>query len=163
MEVSKKHLKDGFYIYHRARTKETLEQKQTTRERIPIKIRESKQRMDREVEPQVDVEVDILPKEEVLERKLGGTYRRLMNEKKKHISAEDGNIGVAIAVAMLIFVIGVGVYEDRDKILGVNNSVPANVIEETEVEELETETESVESAADIIPVDVISGTEDSNK
>lgn len=150
--------KDGFYIYHRARTKENIEGKHTTRELIPIKIRETTQREETNLEHQVGVEVDILPKEEAGERKRGGSYRQLINEKKQKVPTDEGNIGVAIAVAMLVFVIGVGLYEDRDKILGTNKSLPANVVQEENTEEIETE-----AAVDIIPVDVISGTEDSEK
>lgn len=168
--------KDGFYIYHKARRKETIEYIEPQREAIPIKVMEPK----REIAPlrsrQVDVEVDIQQEEETPKRWQGGRYRQLMNEKKPKKTAEDGNLGVAIAVAMLVFVIGVGVYEDRDKIFGTSDSVPTNMIQEqtdtqasvepnkeSESELLDTEVSDAGTDADVIPVDVIPGTEQPNK
>ena len=65
----------------------------------------------RVIEPEVDVEVDVLDK--VSWR--GGKYRQMLQEPNKK-ERDNGNIGVAIAVAMLVFVIGVGVYENSDSI-----------------------------------------------
>ena len=167
--------KDGFYIYHRARKKEAIEENPPSREIIPIKVRESRREElpKKKDEMEVDVAVDILSDVEVPKYNKGGRYRQLINEKKKQLIKEEGNIGVAIAVAMLIFVIGVGVYEDRDKIFGTNNSVPTNMLQEKE-SQVETEidkdsTEAMqeevdaETAEDVIPVEVISGTEESDK
>lgn len=143
--------KDGFYIFHKMR-----------KEMIPIKVRELKNDKELIKPREVDVEVDILQIQEPEPVKKRGKYRQLVNDKKRKSVVEDGNIGVAIAVAMLIFVIGVGVYEDRDKIFGTNNSVPTNVIEQKEDIEVES-TEDEEVSLDVIPVDVISGTEESDK
>lgn len=132
--------KDGFYIYHRAHRKEELE-------KIPIKVL-----------PEVNVEVEVLEKEP----RRGGVYRQMMQEQKREKTSDGGNTGLAIAVAMLLFVIGVGVYENRDDIFGNNAAIETNVQQEqvsTETgiqileESKETDTET------IIPVEVIPGTE----
>lgn len=172
--------KEGFYIYHKARKKEHMEHVENfegKREVIPVKVLEQKQEMVPLRSKQVDVEVDIQQEEPKTWK--GGQYRQLMNEKnqkkqkKPKNPMEDGNLGVAIAVAMLVFVIGVGVYEDRDKLFGSSGDVPTNVIQEQEeneesvpnspdegVEEaLSTEVSATEAEEDVIPMDVISGTE----
>ncbi len=172
--------KEGFYIYHKARKKEHMEHVENfegKREVIPVKVLEQKQEMVPLRSKQVDVEVDIQQEEPKTWK--GGQYRQLMNEKnqkkqkKPKNPMEDGNLGVAIAVAMLVFVIGVGVYEDRDKLFGSSGDVPTNVIQEQEeneesvpnspdegVEEaLSTEVSATEADEDVIPMDVISGTE----
>lgn len=148
--------KDGFYIYHRARKKETI---------IPIKVHDPKYEVSNKKEV-VDVEVDILQEKEAPKVSNGGKYRQLVIEKKTKTKDEDGNLGVAIAVAMLIFVIGVGVYEDRDKIFGPNQDVQTNIIQENDFPtDLNSETTELddEVSIDVIPVDRISGTEDSGE
>lgn len=175
--------KDGFYIYHKIRRKEEFESSQSTssefqnmqskREVIPITVLEPRRGSVSVHDRPVEIEVDIR-QENVTGNKKGGRYRQLMHEKKRKKPSEDGNMGVAIAAAMLIFVIGVGVYEDRDNIFAPSNSVPTNVIqdhdktdaqsssgndEEESSEKSDTEVSDVETDADVIPVDVISGTE----
>lgn len=175
--------KDGFYIYHRARKKEPVEQYEQKREIIPVKVLETKREKlyaQSNQKSQVDVEVDIQQEEEKKSWQ-GGRYRQLMNEKKPKKSNDDGNVGIAIAVAMLVFVIGVGIYEDRDKIFGTPNAVETNLLQEqkendaqisaegnggvqlenqnTQSEAEDTEVADVENADDVIPVDVIPGTE----
>ena len=71
---------------------------------------------------------------------------------------------------MLVFVIGVGLYEDRDKLFGASDSVPTNVTQQSdqdiqtdgesegESDDLSTE-EDEQTAVDTIPMDVIPGTE----
>lgn len=171
--------KDGFYIYHRARRKEVIDVPAEKREPIPIKVMEQKKELLPQRVKQVDVEVDIQAEQEESKTWQGGRYRQIMNMKneKPQKSAQDGNVGIAIAVAMLIFVIGVGVYEDRDRIFGTSDSVPTNIIQEqgdedtqtggdsaedSETEATGTEQAGVETDADVIPVDVIPGTEQSN-
>lgn len=163
--------KDGFYIYQKARKRET----------IPIKVIEPKQELVPLRSRQVDVEVDIQQQEDGPKRWQGGRYRQLVNEKKTKKTPEDGNLGIAIAVAMLIFVIGVGVYEDRDKIFGTSDSIPTNLTQEqgqTDTQTLaepdmdkeeeasdttiNTEVSDAETDSDVIPVDVIPGTEQTN-
>lgn len=145
--------KDGFYIYHKAQRKNPAEYTGIKRDNGKI-----------------DLEVDVR-KEQGEERKWqGGRYRQLVNEKKTIKTSESGNLGIGIAIAMLLFVIGVGVYEDRDKLWNVSDSVPSNAIQEQqdenlqtgatpEVQESDTETEKEEMDVSTIPVDVISGSE----
>jgi len=118
--------KDGFYIYHRARQRESFH-----------KLSQ---------EPEVAVELDI---SEISDGKVG-RYRQLMKEDKSEKIEENGNFGLAIAVAMLIFVVGVGVYENRGDIFGRRNSVETNVLPQ--------ETESV-TETETIAVEIISGDE----
>lgn len=144
--------KDGFYIYHKARSKE----KQTlssTQERIPVTVLPEKNRGLRRMEPDVDVEVEISEPEQ----RSGGKYRQLMQEQNKP-KKDNGNIGIAVAVAMLVFVIGVGVYENSGSIFGNSNSVEVSggAKQESEIEE---NIEDTETAGDIIDVEVVPGTE----
>lgn len=159
--------KDGFYIYHRARKKEEAEP-------IPITVlpemsetrsrrnhRESKEYDFRRKESEVDLELDVSE----IEPRRAGRYRQMMQEQKKEKAADGGNLGLAVAVAMLIFVIGVGAYENRDDIFGRDHAVETNIVPEqisTEsgiiIEDIEM-SDSTETSIDIIPVEVIPGTE----
>lgn len=159
--------KDGFYIYHKARRKENVGLNEEETERIPIKVVEQRNEYLPQKMKTVEVEVDIQQKE-IEKAWEGGRYRQLINEKKQVSQKEDGNIGIAIAVAMLVFVIGVGIYEDRDKLLGSSDSVPTNASQQmedvltnrdVEGEEVSGTEVDVETAVDTIPVDVIPGTE----
>lgn len=165
--------KDGFYIYHKIRRKEEPESSESKREVIPIKVLEPEEESASMRNRSVEVEVDIQQEERARNNK-GGRYRQLMHEKKRKKPSEDGSMGIAIAVAMLIFVIGVGIYEDRDNIFGPSGSIPANLTQEqdkmdtqtsadgdkeNESEKTDTELSDVETDADVIPVDVIPGTE----
>jgi len=139
--------KDGFYIYHKARSKES----------IPITVLPENNPGFRKVEPEVDVEVAVSEEERVK----GGKYRQLMQEKKK-APKDNGNIGIAIAVAMLIFVIGVGVYENSGSIFGENNSLETNLLQKPESTEtagdnvVESDTEA---SGNVIDVEVVPGSE----
>ena len=56
---------------------------------------------------------------------------------------DHSNWGIAAAVAMLVFVVGVGVYENSGSIFG--NSIQTNLLQDensTERDEVETENES---------------------
>lgn len=155
--------KDGFYIYHKAQ-KKNMTESETERERIPVKIKEKKSEPMVTSEKQVDIEVDVRKEQQESPKWEGGRYRRLMNEKKPQKVSGDGNMGMAIAVAMLIFVIGVGIYEDRDKLWNNPDSVPTNVIQEENTNMQmgnvsEEEPENTEAEANTIPMDVISGTQ----
>lgn len=169
--------KDGFYIYHRARRKETIESFEQKKEIIPVKVLEQKREVASQRNKHVDVEVDIEQKEEEPKRWQGGRYRQLMNEKKPQKVTDDGNLGIAIAVAMLVFVIGVGVYEDRDKIFGTSDAIQTNLMQEQEEKDTQTsadldkeeesevedtEVSDAQTDAEVIPVDVIPGTEQTN-
>jgi len=167
--------KDGFYIYHRARKKEDVEQ-------IPITVlpeREKQRSNEREKasgdyvlkEKEVALELDVSE----LQPHKGGRYRQMIQEKQAQKSNDNGNIGLAIAVAMLVLVIGMGVYDNRDNLFQKGDSIEANVmpekisteagilIEEVNNTEVSVELlqdnkdESTETVMDIIPVEVISG------
>ena len=101
-----------------------------------------------EMQSQVEVSLNI---PEVTEGK-NGKYRQLIKEKPDEKIEESGNFGLAIAIAMLVFVVGVGVYENRGDIFGNRSSVEVDVTPHTEM--LETETEGV-------AVEIISGSEKS--
>lgn len=166
--------KDGFYIYHKARRKEVNDIRAEQKELIPIKVMEMEEKRLIPQKKQVDVEVDIQQEEQIQRGWQGGRYRELVNNgKKQKKEKDDGTIGIAIAVAMLIFVIGVGIYEDRDSLFGSSDNLPVNNIQEqgeqdiktdaqieTKTTEIETsETEEQDAETNIIPMDVISGTE----
>ena len=144
--------KDGFYIYHKARSKEKPAAA-SSQERIPVTVLPEKNRGLRRMEPEVDVEVELSESESPR----GGKYRQLMQEKKKP-EKDNGNIGIAVAVAMLVFIIGVGVYENSGSIFGNSNSVEVSgeAKNESETEEL---LEDTETAGDMIEVEVVPGTE----
>lgn len=162
--------KDGFYIYHKARRKDMQNTRVEKRELIPIKVMESDDNRIVEKKNEVEVAVDILQEENVKKASRRGRYRELVNgdQHKTEKNKDDGTIGIVIAVAMLIFVIGVGIYEDRDSLFGTSNSIPTNILQEQDKEDVKTdadvenevsETESEDTAVDVIPMDVISGTE----
>lgn len=153
--------KDGFYIYHRARQKDFIKQQEhyeqyehyeqqeryeqqeqcgLKKEIIPVKVLEQKREkinFRKLQESQVDVELDIQQEKEKKNWQ-GGRYRQLINEKKKKKLTDDGNLGIAIAVAMLVFVIGVGVYEDRNSIFGTSNSIETNAPQEQQNNDAQT-------------------------
>jgi len=146
--------KDGFYIYHRARKREVPEQ-------IPITVLPEKA-ADKfssvRNESQVEVELEILEPE----RRNVGRYRQMIQDERVDKSSDSGNLGLGLAIAMLLFVIGVGVYENRGDIFDSQPAVEANVSQE----EISTETgirieakEDTETSVDFIPVEIISGTE----
>lgn len=92
----------------------------------------------------------------------GGKYRQMLkeNEKKKNNSSGT-NIGIAIAAAMLVFVIGVGIYENGDALLEqadkAAEAMSGNVQKaETEQTQTEDETQSTTQTG-TIPVEIISG------
>ena len=131
--------KDGFYIYHRARKKENISVK------------------DEEIKKDAHVRLDV----EFVDEKIakGGVYRQMLQEQKSPKDIEGGNVGLAIAVAMLVFVIGVGVYENRGNIFGTEQAVEVNA--EQQNTEMGTEIEVMAENGEeiIIPVEVISGEE----
>lgn len=110
----------------------------------------------------------------------GGRYRELLQTKHQSTDKESSNLGIAVAVALLIFVIGVGAYENRESIFG-KKGIPAMKesgyisSESTEsaatnvsvTENKDSETASDESASEAseedkdvtttIPVEIISG------
>lgn len=139
--------KDGFYIYHKARSRESQSTRQV-HERVPITVLPEPNRGLRTLESKVEVEVEV-PEQSI---RRGGKYRQMIQEQKKP-EKEGGNIGVAIAVAMLIFVVGVGVYENSGIFLDKENSIETNLFQEPE------ETEGTEVSGNQIEVEVIPGSE----
>ncbi len=141
--------KDGFYIYHKARSKESPIS-MTRQERIPITVLPEKSKSIQSLEKDIEVEVDV-PKQEI---RSGGRYRQMMQEPKKQ-KKDGGNIGIAVAVAMLVFVIGVGVYENSD-------SIQTNLLQNqnsTEVSGEDVNESDTQSSSNIIDVEVIPGSE----
>lgn len=141
--------KDGFYIYHKAQRKEA----------IPITVLPEKTQGLRKLEPEVDVEVQVLDSS----NPRGGKYRQLMQEQKKP-EKDKGNWGIAAAVAMLVFVIGVGVYENSGSIFEGLHSIETNLLQESTESENENATsedsaEDTETGANKIEVEVVPGTE----
>ena len=91
----------------------------------------------------------------------------MLQEQRQEKHTEGGNSGLAIAVAMLVFVIGVGAFENRDRIFQVDTAVEADALHdqgmtEMEIDDIE-ETEQVETENDgvetLIPIEIIPGTE----
>ncbi len=145
--------KDGFYIYHKARSKERI---------VPTPVREDAPQMMlpeknsgfRRVRSQVEVDFEVAEQE----ARRGGRYRQLMQEQKKP-EKDNGNIGIAVAVAILVFIIGVGVYENSGGILGKEDSIETNVLQNqtsTEsdgenIKEDNTETSRIEIEVEVVP------------
>lgn len=145
--------KDGFYIYYRAHKNEKKKMEQPSINMI------------KENEVGVDLEV------KEIENYRGGRYRKIIQEQKHVNTSEGGNAGIAIAVAMLIFVVGVGWIENRESIFGGEQkpaveSVGGVVTEESpsqkDYEKTSVDLESTQASAEdeTIPVEVISGTEE---
>ena len=155
--------KDGFYIYHRARKKEEV--KLEKEEKRPI-IREGSVVEFNSHKRGREVELDVSE----LEVRKGGRYRQMIQESQRP-KESGGNVGLTIAVAMLLLVIGIGIYDNKEIFLQENKTIEVNAvpeavhtetgiliedINETEVS-VEKEEISTETVGDIIPVEVISG------
>lgn len=169
--------KDGFYIYHRARKRESLQQEETISYAEPIPITVLPEKTKRKKHQEVDVEVEFSEHE----KRKGGRYRQIIQEQNQEKVSNSGNMGLGIAVAMLLFVIGVGVYENRGNLFHGVNAVETNLTqeqsateigvlqEESEVTEVSGEAsdtendeqgaEDVETGIEIIPVEIIPGSE----
>lgn len=136
--------KDGFYIYQQARKRE--------QEPIPITVLSEEKSPVRKKEREVDVELNIVD----IEQRKGGRYRQLMQEQKTTRVSEGGNAGLAVAIAMLIFVIGVGVYENRDDIFGEKGAIETNIMQEDGDDitvEIITDTEAATESAQVVEPD----------
>ncbi len=99
--------KDGFYIYYRAHKNDSGFQ-------VLDLNKEAEEENNREQIPAESV-VDVDFSSQTQERRTGGRYRQLMQQSAKE---ESSSAGLAIAVAMLVFVLMVGAYENRDSIFG---------------------------------------------
>ena len=147
-------IKDGFYIYYKVRSKEAPSSQQQ-RERVPITVLPVEERGLRRMEPAVEVAVEVAEPE--IHR--GGKYRQMMQEQKTP-KKDSGNVGVAIAVAMLVFVVGVAVYENSDSILGKRPSIETNLFADqnsTEVSGEEIKEADTEASVNQIEVEVVPG------
>ena len=75
-------------------------------------------------------------------------------------AADEGNLGIAIAVAMLIFVIGIGFFENGD-LFARSDSVETNLLNEAEDDtSTQTTVDAVENLEDtdenaVIPVEEV--------
>ena len=142
--------KEGFYIYYH--TKQSLRLQEVPKfEMIDL----NQVVLDRDSEDAVrqmsqgGIETDIVPTK-------GGRYRELLQTKIRSEEKEGSNFGIAVAVALLIFVIGVGAYENRNSLFG-KSGVPT--VEETGY----VPSESTESTATNVGNSEIHDTETSNE
>ena len=133
--------KDGFFIYYRARGNKKIEE--------PLKVIDFNKEEEEKI-AKVEIETK-LPMQSGR-----GRYREFLSERTKTVEKESGNGGLAIAVAMLVFILVVGAYENRESIWGGEGpkTTEAGATEQEETESTE-EAESVGS----IPVEVVPGTE----
>ena len=112
------------------------------------------------VKEEPSVELDVNLAEWTSSR--GGKYRQMLkeNEKKKNNSSGT-NVGIAIAAAMLVFVIGVGIYENGDALLQQADKAAEAMsgnAQKAETQETQTEDETQSTTqTGTIPVEIISG------
>ena len=169
--------KEGFYIYHRARKKEVPEEvtPSVKQDKVSIRVKEQEETSNEFIRKlrkkeedlsasEVNVELDI---PEVVSAK--GRYRQMLQDKNTKKSTSNGNFSLGIAVAMLFFIVGVGVYENSGDFFKNRNSIETNLLQENKEEESETSTTDIQTS-DIeqevksatgqkIPIEIISGTE----
>lgn len=159
--------KDGFFIYYRAR--------KNKKEQAPVKVIRYDEVIDLNRDTELNkseklVQVEIESQEPAYQR---GKYRQMLSEQKKVSEKENGNGGLAIAVAMLVFIIAVGAYENRGSFFGglMPSSTEAGVLEDSETGKNQDESEmevgaterSEENDEEMIPVEVVPGTEESGR
>ncbi len=122
--------KDGFYIYYRARKAAEAPQAQSVKA-------EDFQVIDFNKEKHLP-DIDFV---EEKDRGKSGRYRSVLQEADK--KEESGTTGLAIAVAMLVFVLVVGVYENREAVLGGwNNATEAGATPQESSDDTEKDTEA---------------------
>ena len=142
---------EGFYIYYRSKVVKTVEEVQkaeTVNLELEIPERHILENSGKTTKRTLE------PNERVTS---GGQYRELLRAKQMKEGAENSNVGIAVAVALLMFVIGVGAYENKDRILG-NDNIPA--IEETGyMSGADTETEAAQGTEDTVGATDISSEE----
>lgn len=152
--------KDGFYIYYRARKSEESNRQEEKSRMDGFQVLDfNKSETEEEESKTVDVDIS----SELQRTYSGGRYRQLMQQKRK--SSDEGGVGVAIAAAMLVFLIMVGIYENSDSILGSQGGVsteadaPAGKAStEAPTESEETETAASAQEGYVIPVEPVPGT-----
>lgn len=157
--------KDGFFIYYHAKMSRSLSE--DTKEEginLALDIPDAHRGFSRIRElQQAETETSYTR---------GGQYRELLRSKDVKEESAGTNIGIAVAVALLMFIIGIGAYENRDSIFG-KNDVPTIVESKTEDKETsesasqtteaanasETEISEAAEAGYTIPIEIISGEE----
>lgn len=106
--------KDGFYIYYRARKNDDKSDPENSSRTNGFEVIDLNKEEPEEINDIKTVDVDIITQRP--EPVARGRYREMMQQASK--PTESGNTGLAIAIAMLLFIVGVGAYENRDAILG---------------------------------------------
>ncbi len=158
--------KDGFFIYYHAKaSRQLIENEEEKIVNLELEIADVHREGARVREYQQMEIADSYTR--------GGQYRELMRNRAEKDDESGTNLGIAVAVALLMFIIGIGAYENRDSIFGKSN-VPAiqetrnDGEEETQASTTETteafnadETENSEAAetGNTIPIEIISGDE----
>lgn len=163
--------KDGFYIYHRARKKQEAELVEI--EVLPPKTKEEDVHIPKllqrdSVRAEAEVELDVSE----IEPRCTGQYRQLLQEKETNKIKDNGNVGLVVAAALLLLIIGAGVYDNFDNWFGNREAIetqvqseqmseePEIIIEDTESLDEQTKdlvSENAEEGQEVIPVEVISG------
>ena len=119
--------KDGFYIYHKARKKEVL---RDSKEYIPVKRTIAYRDVVVDKNPEVDVEL-VVPEKEP---RKGGKYRQMIVEQKTG-KKDGGNKGIAVAVAMLVFILGVSFYENSETLWKALDAIETGLFQNGEMTE----------------------------
>ena len=135
--------KDGFYIYHKARRKEN-------------------NHINKRKLPEVGVELE-LPEPEL---KRNGRYRQLILEQNMEKS-ESGNKGIAVAVALLVFILGVSLYENSGTISQGLKSIETSLLQKVEStedsgerqEDTENKGDEKQDSSDYIEIEIVPGHE----
>lgn len=167
--------KDGFYIYHRARKKQEIEpiaievlQSDSHKENVRM-VKSLKQEF---LRPEPEIELDVTE----IESRRTGQYRKMLQEKGVRKTKDNGNVGLVVAAALLLLIIGAGIYDNwfgskeaiETQVQPEGNSVDSEIIiedtEEVYTEKLEEDkemsiSEDANAILDVIPVEVISGEE----
>jgi hypothetical protein len=135
--------KEGFYIYYHTKPSTRL-QEVPKFEMIDLNLEVPDRNPESEIRQisQVDTEQEVVPVK-------GGRYRELL-QTQQTVEKDTSNLGIAVAVALLVFVIGIGAYENRDSLFGEKEAPAAK-------ETGYVSTESTESDAT-----KVSGTETNN-
>ena len=166
--------KDGFYIYHRARKKEIpdTEKQNTNGDRVPIRIKEEEEFMRRLRKKEADASASNINVEVDIPEMIGakGRYRQMIQDTDAKRTSGTGNFGLGLAVAMLLFVVGVGVYENSDTMFFHKNAIETNLLQDkntqNESETMDTQQKEISDSeqkdvvgqnVEKIPIEVVPG------
>lgn len=153
--------KEGFYIYYHSSSGKVKEEAQE-KDIVDINLEIPIEKLYKEKEETLS--------EIVLESSGNGRYREFLKAGEASRTVSDGaNLGVVVAAAILVFVIGVGVYENRDSIMGKESSPTIESAVETSSKDVQvdateikdTQTSSVDDDY-IVPIEIISGDTEKN-